>query len=100
MKDKVHAFHRFSHEIAIENRADDELAVQAMQIALKTAAQVIKDAHLRSILEVLADMPADETGASRNQDSHTGMKQSGAPIQRSVSCKIEIPRGRSIFGQT
>jgi len=42
------------------------LAVQARQIALKTTAQVIENAHLRSILEVFGDMPADETGAARN----------------------------------
>jgi hypothetical protein len=96
MKDIVYAVHSFSNETAIENGADDELASQARQIALKTAAQIIKDAHLRSILEVLGDMPTDETGASRNQDSHIGMKQSGAPIQRSARCKIEILTGRSI----
>jgi hypothetical protein len=40
--------------------------VQAGQIALNTAAQVIKDANLCSILEVFGDMPTDETCAPRN----------------------------------
>jgi hypothetical protein len=51
------------------------LAFQAGQIPLKTTAQVIKDANLCSIMEVFGDMPTDETGASRNQDTHTEMKQ-------------------------
>jgi hypothetical protein len=51
------------------------LAFQTSQIALKAAAQVIKDANLCSILEVFGDMPTDETGASCNQDPHTEMKQ-------------------------
>src|SRR5205085_5235855 len=36
MKDKVHTFHGFSDKIAIENRANDELASQTRQVALKT----------------------------------------------------------------
>src|SRR5262249_26342924 len=36
MKDEVHAFHSFSDEMAIENRANDELALQTRQVALKT----------------------------------------------------------------
>jgi len=42
------------------------LAFQAGQIALKTTAQVIKDANLGSIMEVFGDVPANETGTSRN----------------------------------
>jgi hypothetical protein len=75
MKDKVHALHGVSYEFAIENRADDELAAQPGQIVFKTAAQVIKDAHFRQILEVFGDVPAYETGASCHQDSHTGRAQ-------------------------
>jgi hypothetical protein len=32
-------------------------------------------------LEVLGEMPTDETGASGNQNSHTRVKQSDAPTQ-------------------
>src|SRR5262245_10047054 len=41
-------------------------------------------------------MPADETRAPCNQDSHTKIKQSDASIQRAMRCKVEIPKGRSI----
>jgi len=40
--------------------------LQARQIALKTTAQVIKNANLGSIMEVFGDVPADETGATCN----------------------------------
>src|SRR5207249_1765309 len=66
MKDEVHAFHSFSHEITIENRSDDELTFQAGQIALLTGAHVIEDANLCSILEVFGDMPTNEAGTSGN----------------------------------
>jgi hypothetical protein len=42
------------------------LTLQTDQVALQTGAQVIKDANLCSILKVFSDMPADETGASRD----------------------------------
>jgi len=72
------------------------LAFQARQIALRTAAQIIKDANLRLVMEVFGDVPADEARASRNSHWHTGIKQSGASIQRPVRRKGEIPTGRSI----
>jgi hypothetical protein len=66
MKDDIHAFHRFSDKLAIENCADDEFAFQTRQIVPQTATQIIKDANLCSILKVFTDMPSDETGTSRN----------------------------------
>jgi hypothetical protein len=45
------------------------------KLLLKPERRLSRTRTSRSILEVFGDMPADETGASGNQDSHTGIRK-------------------------
>jgi len=64
MKDVIHPLHGLAHQLTVEDRAFDELMLQAGQIMPEAGAQVVQHADFGQPLKMLGDVTPDKTGAA------------------------------------
>jgi hypothetical protein len=73
MEDVIHTLNRLSDDTPIKDRSLDKLAVQAIQVAPESRAQIVQNPYFSPVLKMLNNVTADEAGPTRDKYLHTGV---------------------------